>query len=108
MRKIISLLFFIFLFVLISNISVAQNINDKNATPPQHDVLYKRKYYNNYIPQGFIEQQTPTIVIIDDKIYTTESEEFKKLAKANISEMKVVTDEKSTSGIKKIIIIQTK
>src|SRR5438128_528544 len=104
MRKIIFTLSFIFLFVLISNISLAQNINDKNATPPQHDVLYKRKYYNNYTPQQFIEHQPATIVIIDDKIYKTGSEEFKKLAKSNILDMKVITDEQSNSGIEKIII----
>lgn len=57
---------------------------------------------------GQREEAMQAIVIIDDKIYTLQSKEFKSIDSADIAEMRIVTDEKSPSTIKTVIIIKLK
>ena len=57
---------------------------------------------------NFREVNNSTLVIIDNKIFSTEDFEYLNLDPTKIKDLKVIKDQKSKTGIKAIIFIQMK
>ena len=89
--------------------------------PPTHDQMMKPDVFQNigfkrgpaqfapgiqyrYNPLG----KESTIVVINNRIYSTHSKEFQQLQGSRIIDMKVVKDDSSSTGINNIIIVNTK
>lgn len=78
---------------------VKENDDYSNFNPDLGDNnLFKQKY--------FADQLQTTIVAIDNKIYRLNSIEYKKIRKTSAIPI-IITDEKSSSGIKTIIIFKS-
>lgn len=82
-----------------STTQVKENDDYSNFNPDLGDNnLFKQKY--------FADQLQTTIVAIDNKIYRLNSFEYKKIKKTSAIPI-IITDEKSSSGIKTIIIYKS-
>lgn len=127
------LLSFLILFSIVAKAQSKDTIAIYDRVAPHS--LYKEYYYPNNKNQGIIkgnnigvsntvnlfkqndgqnttvdfsEFNNSTIVVIDNKIYSTKDVEYINLDPTKIKDLKVIKDQKSKTGVKAIIFIQLK
>ena len=88
----------------------AQNKLQKDSMKEKFDDYSNRNNEKraNDAFEDFKRQLNNTIVVINNKIYTLDSEKYKFLNKRNILNMQVIKDDSSKLCIKNIIIITTR